>query len=139
MAQAPAPERVLVSLELLLVGLEHAGHATAAAAVRQVGSLRLLRARIALVGRFNHPDIRAAPAAAGDPGAVMAGTPHLSGTREYFSCLEGAVSIFVAGDRYDLVAGDVLAFPGNVPHSYRNPGNAAAMGISVVILAKAGV
>ena len=72
--------------------------------------------------------------------AVMAGTPHLPGTREYFSCLEGAVAIFVAGDRYDLAAGDVLAFPGNVAHSYRNPDAAApAMGISVVILAKAGV
>jgi quercetin dioxygenase-like cupin family protein/DNA-binding XRE family transcriptional regulator len=73
------------------------------------------------------------------PGAAMAGTPHLPGTREYFSCLEGAVTIFVAGERYDLGAGDVLAFPGNVPHSYRNTGNGAAMGISVVILAKAGV
>jgi transcriptional regulator with XRE-family HTH domain len=73
------------------------------------------------------------------PGAVMAGTPHLSGTREYFSCLQGAVTIFVVGDRYDLAEGDVLAFPGNVPHSYRNPGTAASMGISVVIFAKAGV
>jgi XRE family transcriptional regulator, regulator of sulfur utilization len=74
------------------------------------------------------------------PNAMMAGTPHLPGTREYFSCLQGAVAIFVAGDRYDLAAGDVLAFPGNVPHSYRNPDAAArAMGISVVILAKAGV
>jgi transcriptional regulator with XRE-family HTH domain len=73
------------------------------------------------------------------PGAVMAGTPHLPGTREYFSCLEGAVTIFVAGDRYDLAQGDVLAFPGNVPHSYRNTAAAKAMGISVVILAKAGV
>ena len=74
------------------------------------------------------------------PGAVMAGTPHLPGTREYFSCLEGAVTIFVAGDRYDVAAGEVLAFPGNVPHSYRNPNaQTTARGISVVILAKAGV
>jgi transcriptional regulator with XRE-family HTH domain len=73
------------------------------------------------------------------PGAVMAGTPHLPGTREYFSCLEGGVTIFVAGERYELTAGDVLAFPGNVAHSYRNNSQAPAMGISVVILAKAGV
>ena len=74
------------------------------------------------------------------PGATMAGTPHLPGTREFFSCIEGAVTIFVVGDRYDLAAGDVLAFPGNVPHSYRNPdAGAPALGISVVILAKAGV
>ena len=73
------------------------------------------------------------------PGAVMAGTPHLPGTREYFSCLEGSVTIFVAGDKHELIAGDVLAFPGNVAHSYRNTTQAASMGISVVILAKAGV
>lgn len=73
------------------------------------------------------------------PGAAMAGTPHLPGTREYFSCLAGAVTIFVAGDRYDVAAGEVLAFPGNTAHSYRNVGSAPAMGVSVVILAKAGV
>jgi hypothetical protein len=32
----------------------------------------------------------------------MRGTPHLPGTREYFICLSGRVTIFVAGDRYDL-------------------------------------
>jgi transcriptional regulator with XRE-family HTH domain len=74
------------------------------------------------------------------PDAVMAGTPHLPGTREFFSCLEGSVTIFVAGDRYDLVAGEVLGFPGNVPHSYRNPNaGGRALGVSVVVLAKAGV
>ena len=74
------------------------------------------------------------------PGGVMAGTPHLPGTREFFSCLEGCVTIFVAGERYELDAGDVLAFPGNVPHSYRNTGKGGrALGVSVVVLAKAGV
>jgi hypothetical protein len=46
------------------------------------------------------------------PDAVMAGTPHLPGTREYFSCVEGQVTIFVAGERFELRAGDVLGFPG---------------------------
>lgn len=74
------------------------------------------------------------------PSAVMGGTPHLPGTREFFSCLEGQVTIFVAGDRYELSAGEVLAFPGNVPHSYRNPdAQERALGVSVVVLAKAGV
>ncbi len=74
------------------------------------------------------------------PGAVMAGTPHLPGTREYFSCIEGAVTIFVAGEKYELAAGDVLGFPGNVPHSYRNTaGGGRARGVSVVVMAKAGV
>lgn len=74
------------------------------------------------------------------PGAVMAGTPHLPGTREFFTCLHGQVVISVAGERYPLAAGEVLAFPGNLPHSYQNgDALAAAQGVSVVVLAKAGV
>jgi len=75
-----------------------------------------------------------------EPGAVMAGTPHLPGTREYFTCLDGRVHISVAGDRFELHEGDVLAFPGNLPHSYQNgDALAAARGVSVVVFAKAGV
>ena len=75
-----------------------------------------------------------------EPEAVMAGTPHLPGTREFFSCLQGCVTIFVAGERFELAAGDVLGFPGNVPHSYRNlDPNAHALGVSIVVLAKSGV
>jgi transcriptional regulator with XRE-family HTH domain len=74
------------------------------------------------------------------PGAVMGGTPHLPGTREFFTCLAGRVTLFVAGDRYELGAGDVLAFPGNLPHSYQNPdAGVDARGVSLVVLAKAGV
>jgi len=72
------------------------------------------------------------------PGAVMGGTPHLPGTREFFTCLDGRVTLHVAGERHELTAGDVLAFPGNQPHSYQNPdAERTARGISVVILAKA--
>jgi transcriptional regulator with XRE-family HTH domain len=75
-----------------------------------------------------------------EPGASMRGSPHLAGTREYFTCLTGKVTIYVAGERFDLDAGDVLAFPGNVAHSYKN-GDAihSAQGISAVIFASAGV
>ena len=74
------------------------------------------------------------------PSGAMRGTPHLPGTREFFTCLAGRVTIFVAGDRHDLGEGDVLAFPGNVAHSYQNPdGQRPSRGVSVVILAKAGV
>lgn len=74
------------------------------------------------------------------PGAAMGGTPHLPGTREYFTLLEGRVVLNVAGDRHELATGDVLAFPGNLPHSYQNPdGLHPARGISLVVLAKAGV
>jgi len=75
-----------------------------------------------------------------EPGAVMGGTPHLPGTREFFTCLDGRVNLMVAGTRYELAEGDVLAFPGNQPHSYQNAdAQLPARGISVVVLAKAGV
>jgi len=75
-----------------------------------------------------------------EPGAVMGGTPHLPGTREFFTCLDGRVTLMVAGTRYELAEGDVLAFPGNQPHSYQNADALApARGVSVVVLAKAGV
>lgn len=74
------------------------------------------------------------------PGAIMGGTPHLPGTREFFTCLAGRVKITVAGDAFELATGEVLAFPGNLPHSYQNADALApARGVSVVILAKAGV
>jgi transcriptional regulator with XRE-family HTH domain len=75
-----------------------------------------------------------------EPGAVMGGTPHLPGTREFFTCLDGRVHLMVAGTRFELAEGDVLAFPGNQPHSYQNAdAHTRARGVSVVVLAKAGV
>ncbi|WP_284618198.1 helix-turn-helix domain-containing protein [Aquabacterium humicola] len=75
-----------------------------------------------------------------EPGAVMGGTPHLPGTREFFTCLDGRVILMVAGDRFELAPGEVLAFPGNLPHSYQNADALQrARGVSVVVLAKAGV
>jgi quercetin dioxygenase-like cupin family protein len=75
-----------------------------------------------------------------EPAAAMGGTPLLPGTREFFTCLTGKVTLMVAGERYELAAGDVLAFPGNLPHSYQNADALqSARGVSVVVLAKAGV
>ena len=75
-----------------------------------------------------------------EPGASLGGTPHMPGTREFFTCLAGCVELYVAGDRYALAAGEVLGFPGNLPHSYHNPdATAPARGVSLVVLAKAGV
>src|SRR6266404_7776121 len=55
-------------------------------------------------------------------GAVMGGHPHLAGTKEYLTILQGEIVVHVAGDSYTVKKGDVLAFPGNQPHSYRNSG-----------------
>lgn len=71
------------------------------------------------------------------PGARMAGVPHMPGTREYLTCEAGALQLVVQGQRFDLVAGDVVVFRGDQPHSYRNPGARSAVGYSVVLLAGA--
>lgn len=74
-----------------------------------------------------------------EEGGVMGGTPHLPGTREYFTLLDGHVEIVVAGSRFEVKVGEVLAFPGNVPHSYRNLARKRSRGVSVVVLSKSGV
>jgi XRE family transcriptional regulator, regulator of sulfur utilization len=53
--------------------------------------------------------------------------------------IEGRVQVQVAGSRYDLDSGDVLAFPGVQRHSYLNVGGARAQCLSVVALAPHGV
>lgn len=73
-----------------------------------------------------------------EPGARMAGVPHTSGTREYLTCMQGELTVYVAGEKHRLSRGDVLAFPGDRPHSYQNTGAARAVGISVVALAPPG-
>src|SRR5258708_6189078 len=71
------------------------------------------------------------------PAANMRGTPHLPATREYFTCLDGSVIIYVAGDRHELDAGDVLAFPANLPHAYQDANTPAPpRAISILVLAQ---
>lgn len=71
------------------------------------------------------------------PGGVMVGSPHTAGTREYLTCERGQVTLAAAGESWTLEPGDVLVFPGNQKHSYRNPGKAIAVAYSVVLLAPA--
>lgn len=68
------------------------------------------------------------------PGGFMRGVPHIRGTKEYLTCLSGAVRLTVAGQDYHLGSGDLLAFPGDQPHGYHNPGKTTAVSISVVAL-----
>lgn len=68
-----------------------------------------------------------------EPQATMRGTPHVFGTKEYLHTLQGRVSVLVAGEVYDVGAGDVLAFPGDQMHSYVNRGQSDAVAISVVV------
>ena len=66
-------------------------------------------------------------------GATMAGHPHLAGAREYLTVTTGQMIVAVAGEQFHVKRGDVLAFPGDQPHSYRNDGQNDCVGISVVI------
>jgi transcriptional regulator with XRE-family HTH domain len=72
------------------------------------------------------------------PRGRLPGIPHRPGTREYLTCEQGKMSIWIAGDHHSLSPGDVVAFPGDQPHSYQNDGNTKAVGFSVVTLVPSG-
>ncbi|MBY0414164.1 MAG: XRE family transcriptional regulator [Bdellovibrionales bacterium] len=74
-----------------------------------------------------------------DPGSQMKGTPHPSGTKEYFHCIQGEMTVSVLGNQYKVKKGDVLAFPGEVKHVYQNQGKGIAIGVSVVVLTPIGI
>ena len=63
----------------------------------------------------------------------MSGRPHLQGSKEYLMTLTGEVIVSVAGDDYTVAVGDVLAFPGDQRHGYRNPKTRTATALSVVL------
>lgn len=73
-----------------------------------------------------------------EPGGKLPGVPHLEHTKEYLTCVRGEVLVTVAGERFQLEQGDVLAFPGNRPHSYHNASSQACVCVSVVTLALGG-
>lgn len=68
------------------------------------------------------------------PGARMTGIPHTPGTREYLTCERGRIALVASGERFELAAGDVVAFRGDQRHSYANAGSGTAIGFSVVML-----
>lgn len=68
-----------------------------------------------------------------EPAGSMRGTPHTPGTKEYLHVIAGCVTVVVAGIASEVRAGDVLAFPGDQPHSYANRENDAATALSVVV------
>jgi transcriptional regulator with XRE-family HTH domain len=70
------------------------------------------------------------------PGGRIPGVPHMPGTREYLTCESGEIVLAVAGEQWRLTPGDVVTFRGDQRHSYSNPGGRAAVGYSVVVLAR---
>lgn len=69
-------------------------------------------------------------------GALLRGVPHIRGSSEYLVCIDGEVSVFVAGSEFNLSRGDVLVFPGDQVHSYQNRGRKRNSCVSVVAITK---
>lgn len=68
------------------------------------------------------------------PSSLLMGIPHSKGTKEYFTCILGGIAVTVEGEEFSLKVGDVLAFPGDRKHSYRNLEQIESQGISIVVL-----
>ena len=66
----------------------------------------------------------------------LTGVPHTPGAREYLTCESGRMVLVVAGEKWELDVGDVVAFRGDQRHSYLNDGPGTAIGYSVVVLAR---
>lgn len=70
------------------------------------------------------------------PGGRMVGVPHTAGTREYLTCEQGKINLVVAGEQWQLAAGDMLVFRGDQRHTYKNADSRRkAIAISVVCFA----
>jgi len=60
------------------------------------------------------------------PGDRHASEAHAPGTKELVHVQEGSITVEVADQSVTLDAGDAVAFPGDVAHSYANPGTQPA-------------
>src|SRR6516164_9959386 len=61
-----------------------------------------------------------------EPGDRHVTEAHTPGTQELAQVQQGTVTVEVAGRPATLDGGDAVAFPGDVPHSYANPGTQQA-------------
>ncbi|WP_309105158.1 XRE family transcriptional regulator [Microbacterium sp.] len=59
------------------------------------------------------------------PGERHESEAHATGTREVLQVQEGAMTVTVGDDSYELGPGDALTFHGDVVHAYGNPNEAA--------------
>jgi transcriptional regulator with XRE-family HTH domain len=60
------------------------------------------------------------------PGDQHGSEAHTPGTKELIQVQQGTITVEVAGQPVILEAGDAVAFPGDVAHSYANPRNEPA-------------
>lgn len=55
-----------------------------------------------------------------EAGAKFKGSPHVANTKEYLYCHSGEVILIIGNERFHLETGDLIAFKGDVKHSYEN-------------------
>jgi len=60
------------------------------------------------------------------PGDAHASEPHVAGSRELLTVIEGQVILSIAGEEVVLHAGDAASFHGDAVHSYGNDGATTA-------------
>lgn len=66
--------------------------------------------------------------------AHMKGSPHLKGTKEYFYCLKGKILLYIAGEKFEIKAGQLISFSGDQAHAYVNSNKTPSSGISLINL-----
>jgi len=66
-----------------------------------------------------------------DAGGTLDALSHAG--EEFVHCIHGALTMTVDGQEWTLQAGDTIVLPPHSPHSYRNVGDTAAIGIGAVV------
>ncbi|MDJ0657037.1 MAG: XRE family transcriptional regulator [Xanthomonadales bacterium] len=64
---------------------------------------------------------------------VVKSRPHARGTVEYLHVVRGQLQVTVAGGDYPVASGEVLQFPADQPHVYRNPKSLTVVAVSLVL------
>ena len=68
------------------------------------------------------------------PGERFGGEPHGPASKEMAWVESGAVTLTVAGRRYEVAAPRCARFPGGLPHSYANEGTEPALITMIVVI-----
>jgi mannose-6-phosphate isomerase-like protein (cupin superfamily) len=68
------------------------------------------------------------------PGCFTRGKPHPEGSHEFLICLEGTALMEIQQEKIEVEAGNMVYFPGNLPHNYANAGLKPVQAISIVFI-----
>ncbi len=68
------------------------------------------------------------------PSCNTRGRPHPKGSHEFFFCQRGEATLKISNRSYVVKAGDLIYFPGNLPHDYANFGKKIVQAISVIAM-----